>query len=233
MKFPSKPRYKGCIGDADGSVSGAVHTTRDVVRSALQIIGKNQKYSLVSSLFLMLMPRHMNTIERNLVFTDCGFVIEMSSAEFCEIAAAAADNAKTLLDIDPKVAFLSFATHESAEHHLVDKVKLAAESLKKTRPDLIVDGPVQLDTAISPDIAHRKTPGTALAGCANILVFPDLNSGNIGYKIAEQLGQAKAIGPVLQGLAKPVNDLSRGCDADAVYNMIALTVLQAQTLDHA
>lgn len=220
-------------GAADGSVVGARHTTSDVVRSALQIIGVDQNYSLVSSLFIMLMNEHSQNLKGGVIYSDCGLVIDPDENQLVEIALAATDNAKALLNIDPKVALLSFATKQSASHPDVDKTRKATELLKAKRPKLYVDGPLQFDAAIIPNIAASKAPNSDVAGQANVFIFPDLNSGNIAYKITERLGRAKAIGPILQGLAKPANDLSRGCDAEAVYNMIAVTVLQAQSQDMA
>jgi len=190
-------------GDADGSVAGAAHPTPEVVRSALQIIGVDKTYSLVSSLFLMIMPDRSSNPSGPYVFTDCGLVSDPTDAQLADIASAASDNARALLGLEPKVAMLSFATGDSASHPKVDAVKSATALLRRKRPDLPVDGPMQFDAAIVPDVTKRKAPDAQTAGQANILVFPDLNSGNIGYKIAERWGGAQAIGPILQGLNKP------------------------------
>lgn len=215
-------------GDADGSVSGAVHTTGAVVRSALQIIGTREGNSLVSSFFIMILPETGQNLAGPVIYSDCGLVIAPDVDQLTEIASAASDNAKALLGIDPKIALLSFATRDSALHPHVEKMRQVLERLKTQRPELIADGPLQFDAAIMPDIAARKAEGSDVAGQANVFVFPDLNAGNIAYKITERLGGAKAIGPILQGLAKPANDLSRGCKAEDIYNMIVVTVLQAQ-----
>jgi phosphate acetyltransferase len=220
-------------GDADGSVAGAVYTTPEVVRSALKTIGVHEDYDLVSSLFIMLLPDASSTHSRAVVFSDCGMVVDPNAKQLADIASASSDSARHLLGADPKVAMLSFATYQSAAHDFVDKVVMATDILKTRRPDLCADGPLQFDSAFVPKIAAAKAPDSAVKGQANVFIFPDLNAGNIGYKIAERLGGASAIGPVLQGLAKPANDLSRGCDAQAVTNMIAVTVLQAQAYHQA
>lgn len=218
-------------GDADGSIAGAINSTSDVVRSALQIIGVSQKHDFASSLFIMVMTGPLAETNEAVIYSDCGLFVDPNAEQLAQIALAASDNARALLNISPKIALLSFATHDSAQHADIDKVREAARILKNTHPKLEVDGPLQFDAAISPEVAKSKARGSAVAGRANVLIFPDLNAGNIGYKIAERTGGAKAIGPILQGLAKPANDLSRGCDAEAVYNMIAITALQAQSLE--
>lgn len=215
-------------GSADGTVAGAVRTTRDVVRSALKTIGVAPGFNIVSSFFIMIMPEDSEALQGGVIYSDCGLVIEPDTNQLAEIASACADNAKALLDIDPRLAFLSFATKDSAEHPFVDKTNTALKFFQKSRPDIPVDGPLQFDAAIMPSIAKRKAPDSHVAGQANVFIFPDLNAGNIAYKITERLGGAKAIGPILQGLARPANDLSRGCSAEDIYNMIAITVLQAQ-----
>lgn len=218
-------------GHAEGTVAGAVHTTRDVVRSALKTIGVARGFNIVSSFFIMVMPDDNEALKGGVIYSDCGLVIEPDAAQLVEIASASADNAKALLGLDPKLAFLSFATKDSAQHPLVDRTHVALETFKQSRPDIPADGPLQFDAAILPDIAKRKAPTSEVAGQANVFIFPDLNAGNMAYKITERLAGAKAIGPILQGLAKPANDLSRGCSAEDIYNMIAVTVLQAQAMD--
>lgn len=215
-------------GDADGSVAGARNTTGDVVRSALQVIGVNKRYSIVSSFFLMMMYEDFHPVKGGVVFTDCGLVVSPGADKLAQIAAAAADSARMLLNIDPKIAMLSFSTRGSAAHPDVTKMENAAARLSELRPELAVEPAIQFDAAFVPEIAALKAPGSEVAGKANVFVFPDLNSGNIGYKIAERIGGVTAIGPIMQGLASPANDLSRGCDATAVYGMIAVTVVQAQ-----
>lgn len=215
-------------GHADGSVAGAIHTTADVVRSAIQIVGVRADTPLVSSFFIMLRDEPFHTSTQAMIFSDCGLVIDPDEKELAEIALAAAGSARALLDTEPKVAMLSFSTNGSAHHHRVEKVRQATERVRAMRPDLLIDGEVQLDAAIVPAIAERKLPGSQVGGQANVLIFPNLDAANIGYKLTERLGGATAIGPLLQGLNKPANDLSRGCSTDDVHNVIAITVLQAQ-----
>ena len=216
------------LGYADGSVAGAQLTTADVVRSAIQIIGVDKRYSMISSFFIMMLCEPFHDMKGALVFADCGLVVAPSEEELTQIGIAAADSAASLLALDPRIAMLSFSTKGSADHPHVDKVNFAANRIKSLRPDLHVDGDLQLDASIVPSVSESKAPDSDVAGHANVLIFPDLEAGNIGYKMAERIGKAKAIGPVLQGLARPANDLSRGCDSDAVFRMIAVTVVQAQ-----
>ncbi|MDV7341785.1 phosphate acetyltransferase [Terasakiella sp. A23] len=216
------------LGFADGSVAGAQLTTADVVRSAIQIIGVDKRYSMISSFFIMMLCEPFHDMKGALVFADCGLVVDPNEEELTQIGIAAADSAASLLALDPRIAMLSFSTKGSASHPHVDKVNHAADRIKALRPDLHVDGDLQLDASIVPSVSESKAPDSDVAGHANVLIFPDLEAGNIGYKMAERIGKAKAIGPVLQGLARPANDLSRGCDADAVFRMIAVTVVQAQ-----
>jgi len=216
------------LGHADGSVAGAVRTTADVVRNAIQIIGVDPSFKLVSSFFLMMLCEPFHTLKGGLIFADCGLVVEPNAAELAEIAMAAADSARALLMEEPRVAMLSFSTSGSAKHASVDKVVEAARRVRQARPGLAIDGDVQLDAAIVAEIASRKLPDSQVKGRANVLIFPNLEAGNIGYKLAERVGGAVAIGPLLQGLAKPANDLSRGCSAEDVFHVIAVTVVQAQ-----
>lgn len=214
-------------GQADGTVSGAVHTTADVVRTAIQIIGVQPSFKLVSSFFLMMLCEPFHSLKGGLIFSDCGLVVDPNASELADIAIAAADSARQLLMEEPRVAMLSFSTNGSARHAAVDKVAQAAAQVKAQRPGLAIDGDVQLDAAIVAEIANRKLPDSQVKGKANVLIFPNLEAGNIGYKLAERVGGAVAIGPLLQGLAKPANDLSRGCSADDVFHVIAVTVVQA------
>lgn len=216
------------LGHVDGSVAGAVHTTADVLRSAMQIIGPDPSFKLVSSFFLMMLCQPFHSLKGGLIFADCGLVVDPDARELSEIAMAAADSARNLLDQEPRVAMLSFSTSGSARHSAVDKVVEAARRVKALRPDLAIDEDVQLDAAIVVEIANRKLPASQVGGKANVLIFPNLEAGNIGYKLAERLGGAVAIGPMLQGLARPANDLSRGCSADDVFHVMAVTVVQAQ-----
>ena len=216
-------------GLADGSINGAMHTTAATVRAALQIIGVAERYSLVSSFFIMVMNEPHHNPKGIMIFSDCGMVIDPDAEGLAQIALAASDNAKELMGLTPRVAMLSFSTKGSASHPQVDKVANATALVKKARPGLIIDGELQLDAAIVPSVNKRKAPGSPVEGTANVLIFPSLEAGNIGYKLAQRIGGAKAIGPVLQGLKQPANDLSRGCNADDVYRMIAVTCVQAQT----
>lgn len=218
------------LGDADGSVAGAIYTTGDVVRSAIQIIGMAPSATMVSSFFLMMLCEPFHELKGGVIFSDCGLVIDPDTQQLAQIALSAANSARTLLNEEPRVAMLSFSTSGSAKHSAVDKVVQATELVKQQQPELCIDGDVQLDAAIVAEIAERKVSQSKTKGKANVLVFPNLEAGNIGYKLAERIGKAEAIGPILQGLAKPANDLSRGCSANDVVNVIAITVVQSQML---
>ncbi|MGC1495280.1 MAG: phosphate acetyltransferase [Sulfitobacter sp.] len=214
-------------GHADGTVGGAVATTSDTVRAALQIVGKAKAAPLVSSFFLMALPANHPSGRDAMVFGDCGLVIDPNADELAAIAVASAASCQQLLGQTPRVALLSFSTKGSARHAAVTKVSDALEILRTDHPDLAADGELQFDAAFVPEVGASKAPGSKVAGNANVMIFPNLDAGNIGYKIAQRIGGADAIGPVLQGLAKPANDLSRGCTAQDVTNMIAVTTLQA------
>lgn len=220
-------------GYADGTVSGAVNTSADVVRSAIQLLGMAPCSKLVSSFFLMMLCKPFHNLKGGMIFSDCGLVIDPDASELAQIALAAADSAKALLDEDPRVAMLSFSTSGSASHANIEKVVRAAREVKAARPTLAIDEDVQLDAAIVAEIAERKLPNSKVNGNANVLIFPDLDAGNIGYKLAERIGGADAIGPLLQGLAKPANDLSRGCNVNDIFYVIAVTTVQAQSLSAA
>lgn len=216
------------LDDADGMVSGAVHTTGDLLRPGLQIIKTMPGVSVVSSFFIMMVPGSAYGEEGMLLFSDCAVNPNPTYEQLAAIAIATADTAKTLCNIEPRVAMLSFSTMGSADHELVDKVRKATELAKELRPDLLIDGELQLDAAIVPKVAEQKAPNSMVAGKANVLVFPDLQSGNIGYKLVQRFAGAEAIGPMCQGFAKPINDLSRGCNSDDIVNVVALTAVQAQ-----
>lgn len=216
-------------GHADGTVSGAVHTTADVVRAAIQILGVKPGFKLISSFFLMMMCEPFHSLKGGLIFSDCGLVVDPNAEELSEIAMAAADSARDLLMEAPRVAMLSFSTRGSAKHAAVDKVVEASRRVKAQRPEMAIDEDVQLDAAIVAEIANRKLPDSQVKGNANVLIFPNLEAGNIGYKLAERVGGAVAIGPLLQGLSQPANDLSRGCSAEDVFHVIAVTVVQGHT----
>ncbi|MEG0238262.1 MAG: phosphate acetyltransferase [Clostridium sp.] len=216
------------LDDADGMVSGAVHTTGDLLRPGLQIIKTAPGVSVVSSFFIMLVPGSKYGEEGMLLFSDCAVNPNPNSEQLAAIAIATAETAKSLCKMDPKVAMLSFSTMGSADHEVVDKVRIATERAKELRPDLQIDGELQLDAAIVKKVADQKAPNSKVAGNANVLVFPDLQAGNIGYKLVQRFANAEAIGPVCQGFAKPINDLSRGCSSDDIVNVVALTAVQAQ-----
>jgi phosphate acetyltransferase len=215
------------LGKADGSVSGATHSTADTVRAALHVIGVNPNFSVVSSFFIMVSPDQMFGKDGLMIFADCAVLPKPDAKQLAEIAMAAADNAKYFLETEPLVAMLSFSTKGSAKHEDVDKVIDAMKYVQERRPDIQVDGEMQFDAAVLPKVGERKAPGSKVAGKANTFIFPDLNAANIGYKIAQRMGKAEAIGPFLQGLKLPCNDLSRGCDVDDIVNTAAVTAIQA------
>ncbi|CRZ33777.1 phosphate acetyltransferase [Herbinix hemicellulosilytica] len=227
-----KPLYFGVTmvkaGDADGMVAGAVHSTADVLRAALQVIKTAPGTKMVSSFFVMVVPNCEYGADGTFIFSDCGLVQNPSAEELAEIAASSAKSFELLVNKEPMVAMLSHSSKGSASHPDVDKVVEATRIAKELYPNINLDGELQLDAAIVPSVGASKAPGSNVAGKANVLIFPDLDAGNIGYKLVERLAKAEAYGPITQGLARPVNDLSRGCSADDIVGVVAITAVQAQ-----
>lgn len=226
------PMYYGVLmvklGDADGLVSGAIHSTGDMLRPALQIIKSKPGMKTVSSCFIMECPDQSIGQDGVLIFADCAVIPLPTAEELAAIAVAAADSARSLVGMEPRVAMLSFSTKGSAKHELVEKVQTATALAHEMAPELQLDGELQLDAALVESIGQLKSPGSTVAGKANTLIFPDLQSGNIGYKLVQRLAKAEAYGPVLQGIAKPCNDLSRGCSIEDIVATVAITAVQAQ-----
>ncbi len=232
LKLVEDPLYLAVLliknGDADGEVAGANNSTGDVLRPAFQIVKTQPGFSAVSGAFIMIVPNSAYGDEGILVFADCAVNPDPSVKELAEIAVASAQTAKNIAGIEPRVAMLSFSTKRSAKHEKASKVIEATELAKIMDPNLLIDGELQADAAIVEAIGLKKASGSAIAGKANVLVFPSLESGNIAYKLVQRLANAEAIGPVLQGMAAPINDLSRGCSVEDIVNLVAITVNQAK-----
>lgn len=226
------PLYFGCLiiksGDADGQISGALSTTGDTLRPALQIIKCSPGISCVSGAMLLITQAPQYGEEGVLVVGDVAVTPMPDASQLAQIAVCTAQTAKSVAGFaEPRVAMLSFSTKGSAKHEVVDKVVEATRMAKELNPELLIDGELQADAALVPSVGEKKAPGSAIAGHANVLVFPCLEVGNISYKMVQRLGGADAIGPILQGIARPVNDLSRGCSVDDIYKMVAITACQA------
>ncbi len=226
------PIYFGCLllkeNKADGVVGGATTTTAHTVRAALSIIGVKEERKVLSSFFLMILPHKEFGEEGCFLFADCGVVPRPNEDQLLDIASATCETARDFFGWEPRVAFLSFSTKGSAQHMLARKVASVTARFKQRYPYVLSDGELQLDAAVVPDVALRKAPDSPLKGKANILIFPDLNSGNIAYKLTQRFAKAQAFGPILQGLNKPVNDLSRGCSVDDIVNVVAITSAQVE-----
>lgn len=231
-KTAKNPLYLGCLlikaGEADGQVAGAQNTTGNVLRAAFQVIKTAPGINVVSGAFVMLLPPGSPYGNNGiLVFGDCAVIPAPNANELAQIAVSTAQTAKAVAKLDPVVAMLSFSTKGSASHEVVDKVVEATKIAKEMNPELIIDGELQADAAIVPSVGFSKAPGSPVAGKANVLVFPNLEVGNIAYKLVQRIGNAEAVGPILQGLAKPVNDLSRGCSPEDIYKTLIITCNQA------
>ena len=231
-KLIEEPIYFGMMmlknGEADGLVSGAAHSTSNTLRPALQILKTAPNTKLVSAFFVMCVPNCEYGEHGTFIYGDSGLNQNPNADELSEIAISSAKSFRSLVEAEPKVAMLSYSTYGSAKSELTEKVIEATKLVKEKAPDLLVDGELQVDAAIIPEVSKSKAPGSPIEGNANVLIFPDLNAGNIGYKLTQRLAKAEAYGPLCQGIAKPVNDLSRGCSADDIVGVVAITAVQAQ-----
>jgi len=216
------------LGDADGMVGGAGHTTADLLRAGIRVVGLAPGMNTVSGYFLMVLPRYRDVINRVFIYADSGVVPDPNASQLADIAISSAEKYSLLTGETPKVALLSFSTKGSAAHPMLEKIPEALSLIRRRQPDLICDGELQFDAAIVPEIAQSKDPDGIIGGDANVLIFPDLNAGNIAYKLTERLAGAKAVGPLLSGLDKPVNDLSRGCSAEDIVNAVAVAAVTAR-----
>ncbi len=227
-----KPLYFACLlvesGYASGIVAGATHTTAETVRAYLRCFGPKPKIKTVSSFFLIVSPKKEFGEEGVLLYSDCGIVANPNSEQLAEIAISSKESFELLVEKEARIAFLSFSTKGSAKDPSIDKILRALEILKSRAGDVIADGELQADAALVPEIGAKKAPSSKVAGRANVLIFPDLNSGNIAYKITERMGSAIALGPILQGIGKPANDLSRGCKTSDIADVVAITAVQAE-----
>ncbi len=215
------------LGEVDGYVAGASHPTADTLRAGLQVVGLAPGIEVISGAFLMIIPSLLGEKDKPLLFADCAVVPDPTPNQLASIAISSAQTYRELVGDEPRVAILSFSTKGSAQHSLVEKVKEATERARKASPQLKLDGELQADAALIPQVAQKKAPQSEVAGRANVLIFPDLNTGNISYKLVQRLAGAQAIGPIIQGLSKPANDLSRGCSVDDVVNLAAITLAMA------
>lgn len=230
-KLIEEPIYFGMMmlknGEADGLVSGAAHSTSNTLRPALQILKTAPNTKLVSAFFVMCVPNCEYGEHGTFIYGDSGLNQNPNADELSEIAISSAKSFRSLVEAEPKVAMLSYSTYGSAKSELTEKVIEATKLVKEKAPDLLVDGELQVDAAIIPEVSKSKAPGSPIEGNANVLIFPDLNAGNIGYKLTQRLAKAEAYGPLCQGIAKPVNDLSRGCSSDDIVGVVAITAVQA------
>lgn len=231
QKLATDPLYLACLmiknGDADGEVAGAQNTTGNVLRPAFQIVKTRPGISVVSGAFLMFMPENKWGNNGLMVFADCAVHPNPTAAELAQIAVSTGHTTRAIAGFEPKIAMLSFSTKGSAKHEMVDKVVEATKLAQEMDPTLLIDGELQADAAIIASVGQSKAPGSEIAGQANVLVFPTLEVGNIAYKLVQRLANAEAVGPILQGIAAPINDLSRGCSPEDIYSMVAITANQA------